>query len=147
MLSARDSQLAADESLDAQAVVSPPTQPAVGWCVLVLLLFGISTARFATNKFFERVAEPVQPRFVVNINQASLSELRALPEVGTALAQRIIEYRDVHGDFRSIDDLQSVKGLGPKTVDRLRALLTLGDVNSEESAEAMWLARGNGPTK
>jgi competence protein ComEA len=54
------------------------------------------------------------------LNQATLSELGALPGVGPKLAQRVIEHRDEKGPFRSVDDLRQVRGIGRKKFDRLR---------------------------
>lgn len=56
----------------------------------------------------------------VNINTADASELTALPGIGTVKAQAIVAYRQTHGPFRSVDDLDHVKGIGPATVARLR---------------------------
>lgn len=56
----------------------------------------------------------------VDLNQATLSDLEALPGIGPKLAQRVIEHRDENGPFRSVDDLRQVKGIGRKKFDRLR---------------------------
>jgi competence protein ComEA len=61
---------------------------------------------------------PVRP--AVDLNHATAAELRLLPGLGESLSQRIIEYRRQHGDFRSVDDLRKVYGIGPKTLERLR---------------------------
>lgn len=50
------------------------------------------------------------------INRASASELEALPGIGPTLAQRIAQYRDKHGPFKSKADLLNVPGIGPKLV-------------------------------
>lgn len=57
---------------------------------------------------------------LVNINTASAAELELLPGIGPALAQRILDYRTAHGPFRSLADLDRVKGIGPRTLERLR---------------------------
>lgn len=61
----------------------------------------------------------------VNINSASETELVALPGIGPAKARAITEYRQQQGGFKSIDDLQQVKGIGPATLTKLRAHVTL----------------------
>ncbi len=57
---------------------------------------------------------------LLNINTASTEELQTLPNIGERMAKRIIDYRIQHGDFVSVDALQKVKGIGPKTIDKLR---------------------------
>ncbi len=52
---------------------------------------------------------------VVNINEADASQLSLLPRVGPALAQRIIDFREGFGPFRSAEDLLLVQGIGEKT--------------------------------
>ncbi len=56
----------------------------------------------------------------LNLNTATAEELAALDRIGPALAGRIIRYREEHGPFRTIDQLQEVKGIGPKTFARIR---------------------------
>lgn len=59
----------------------------------------------------------------ININTANQAELELLPGIGPSLAQRIIDDRGAHGAFRSVDDLDRVKGIGPKTIQKLRPLV------------------------
>jgi competence protein ComEA len=60
----------------------------------------------------------------VNINTASAAELEALPGIGPVLAQRIIDYRQTNGPFRTPEDMKRVKGIGDVTFERLRDLIT-----------------------
>ena len=53
---------------------------------------------------------------ILPINRATASELEALPGIGPTLAQRIAQYRDKHGPFKSKADLLNVPGIGPKLV-------------------------------
>lgn len=63
----------------------------------------------------------------VNINTASAADLdRALVSVGPARAQAIVEYRQAHGPFKSVEELVLVKGIGLKTVERNRDLIEVG---------------------
>ena len=61
----------------------------------------------------------------VNLNTASASELDSLPGIGPAYAQRIIDYRDSNGGFSVIEDVQNVKGIGPKTFEKMKDLITI----------------------
>jgi competence protein ComEA len=61
----------------------------------------------------------------VNINTADTTQLTLLPGIGPKAADSIIEYRKSAGDFTSIDDLVKVKGIGPKTMEKLRPYLSL----------------------
>ena len=57
---------------------------------------------------------------LLNINTASAEELQTLPNIGVQMAQRIVDYRTQHGKFASVDALQNVKGIGAKTLEKLR---------------------------
>jgi competence protein ComEA len=61
----------------------------------------------------------------VNINTATLDQLVALPGIGPAIAQRIISYREEHGPFRSVKDLDNVPGIGPSHMADLEPLVTV----------------------
>lgn len=61
----------------------------------------------------------------VNLNTADQAALETLPRVGPALAQRIIAWRDQNGRFTAVDDLLSVTGIGEKTFEGLRELVTV----------------------
>ena len=63
---------------------------------------------------------------IVNINKADAAALaQNLNGIGEAKAQKIIEYREQHGGFQSIDELANVPGIGAKTVDRNRDSISL----------------------
>lgn len=61
--------------------------------------------------------------FQVDLNTAEAAELRLLPGVGEKIAQRIIDSRTKEGRFQSVDDLQRVRGIGPKTLERIKPYL------------------------
>jgi len=62
---------------------------------------------------------------IINVNTAKKDELIFLPNVGPVTAERIIRFREDFGVFKSIDDLTRVKGIGPKTLDKLRKYVTI----------------------
>jgi len=70
---------------------------------------------------------PVAPAGTkVNINTATAAELDALPGIGPALAQRIVDYRNTRGPFATLADLTQVSGIGPTTFDQFKDLITVG---------------------
>ncbi|GHU95633.1 hypothetical protein FACS1894208_08780 [Clostridia bacterium] len=62
------------------------------------------------------------PSGPVNINTAGLTELQRLPGVGPAIAQRILDDRAANGAYRTVDDLLRVKGIGEKTLEKIRPM-------------------------
>lgn len=57
---------------------------------------------------------------LLNINTAAVTELQTLPNIGERTAQRIVDHREQHGKFANVDALQNVKGIGAKTLEKLR---------------------------
>ena len=62
----------------------------------------------------------------VNINIATQSELEAVKGLGPAKAKAIIAYRESKGGFKSLDDLDNVKGFGKASIDKLKGDLSVG---------------------
>jgi len=62
----------------------------------------------------------------VNLNTATKDELVALPGIGPAKAQAILDYRAEHGGFKTVEELKDVKGIGAKRFEKLKADLTVG---------------------
>jgi competence protein ComEA len=72
------------------------------------------------------VAEATAPATsLVNINMASAEDLETLPGIGEVLAATIVQYRDEHGPFTSVDQLVDVSGIGEVTLEELRDLVTV----------------------
>lgn len=66
---------------------------------------------------------PAGSGHAVSLSRASQAELETLPRIGPATAQRIIAWREAHGPFRSVDDVLAVSGIGPATLEGIRALV------------------------
>lgn len=66
---------------------------------------------------------PVAAANLIDINTADASTLIKLPGVGKATAKRIIEYRAANGPFKRVDDLVKVRGIGKKTLQKMRAMI------------------------
>lgn len=66
------------------------------------------------------------PRMLlININSAPADSLELLPGIGPVNASRIIDYRNTHGAFESIDELTDISGIGPKTLKKIENFITL----------------------
>jgi len=59
----------------------------------------------------------------INLNTASLEELGTLPRVGPVLAQRIVDWRQQHGRFKTVQELDAIDGIGPKLLEALLPLV------------------------
>jgi comEA protein len=62
---------------------------------------------------------------LININTADASQLIELPRVGPKLAQRILDFRKSNGNFKRVQDLMKVKGIGEKVFAKLQPLITI----------------------
>jgi competence protein ComEA len=79
---------------------------------------------------------PVLP-YRVDLNHARRAELLQLPGVGASMAQRIEDYRQAHGGFRSVQELTRIHGIGPATLERLQPwVFVTAEASEEEAAPA-----------
>ena len=62
---------------------------------------------------------------LVNINTADVEQLATLKGIGPAMAQRIIDYREQNGKFKTLDELKNVRGIGQKKFDALKDKITI----------------------
>lgn len=107
------------------------------FCWLVVTICLVSVGRNRTETI-----PATSDNNLVNPNNAPWWELTILPEIGPALAREIVAYRELQrtvkdtcGDvvFKSLGDLDGVRGIGPKTIARLAPYLTFGDENLAKS--------------
>lgn len=80
-----------------------------------------------TKKFLKQEAEKNSSSGgeVVDINSANESELQKIKGVGQATAKRIIDYRTQHGDFKSVEEIKNVRGIGEKTFEKMKNFMTV----------------------
>jgi competence protein ComEA len=97
-------------------------RPSVVFALLIVLTAAVAIAADS---------EP-SPKGVVNINTAEGEQLQLLPRVGPALAERIINFREIHGPFKSTDELVAVRGIGESSLEQLRPFVV---VNGETTLE------------
>ena len=72
-------------------------------------------------------AVPVTIEDKININTADAAQLETLPGIGPVLAQKIIEYRQTYGQFRIIDQIKDVSGIGDATFAEIEPYITVGE--------------------
>src|SRR5215213_1967363 len=68
-------------------------------------------------------AEPLTARYLVDVNKAEWPELAELPDIGETMARRIVNARETGGEFRDHDDLRRVRGIGPRTLEKMKPYL------------------------
>ncbi len=116
-----------------------------GICILIVLVFflgffvgrntahqGTALAALSVSLIPEKSSTDVNSLFPapaekININTADKDELAGLPGIGETLAQEIINYRQTHGPFTSVDQLKEVNGIGEKRLEDIRSLVTTGE--------------------
>lgn len=102
----------------------PPAGGVLRWWLVIGAVFAIIIVSAAiSSRGSNRSASVRVPTAVVNVNRASLAELRALPHVSEAVAQAIIDGRP----YSSADDLIRVYGIGPKTLEGIRPYVKVDD--------------------
>jgi competence protein ComEA len=91
-----------------------------------VLVFAVAVLALVPPAARGATPQPAASGDKVNINTAGVDELVALPGIGKAYAERIVEYRQKNGPFKRIEDILNVRGIGEKTFERIRDRLTLG---------------------
>lgn len=71
----------------------------------------------------------------VDLNTATKDELESIKGVGPAKAQAIIDYRQANGPFKSVSDLENVKGFGEKSIKKLKKEVTVGGASADKKDE------------
>lgn len=61
----------------------------------------------------------------IELNKAGVEDLAIIPGIAHGLAQRIVEFRELNGPFKTYNELRRVKGIGPKNIERFRSYLSL----------------------
>ena len=100
-------------------------------CIFFVLLAGVFIGRNFSDSYISIRTDGTAPSTStpdeqpvndgrIDINSASLQQLQLLPGIGETLAQRILDYREEHGAFASVDDLLNVSGIGEKKLEQIR---------------------------
>ena len=108
------------ESSGDTALIPARLQPIVA-CAAAGLLLAACAWLAAGDRPVDHDAPPVAAaRFTTNINTAPAVELAQLPGLGPTMAARIVEHREAHGPFPTVEALLDVPGIGPTTLERMR---------------------------
>lgn len=86
----------------------------------VLILLGSLLRFFKVGLKEPTFKEVISHPLIVNINAASKEELESIPGIGKVTARKIIEYRSRYGQFRGLEDLKKVKGIGDKKIEVIK---------------------------
>jgi competence ComEA-like helix-hairpin-helix protein len=122
-----------------------PTMPGSAWSrgvqIAAAFLLGVALTLFFGHVYLSthwstrptelKPPEPSARR--IDLNRADKTQLLQVPNIGPALAERIVKHREENGDFHSVDDLKQVHGIGSATLARLKPWLCVsGDADADE---------------
>ncbi len=94
----------------------------VAVCIALATVWGVKAVShiWGTDEIKVRPGEPVLVPARLNINTADRHELTLLPGIGPATADAIVRDREENGPYGSLQDMQRVRGIGPRTVENIR---------------------------
>lgn len=96
---------------------------------MVMSFFVFLTALLTLN-LSHSTSYASQVEGLVNLNTATVEQLEAVPNIGKAKAEAIVQYRKDNGDFKDLEEVKKVKGIGDKLFDKIKGHLTIKGENS-----------------
>lgn len=101
-----------------------------------MLVVGLSGMVLADEKRGETgaMAEPMAGE-KIDVNTATAEQLQEVKGIGPKKAEEIVKHRTDKGDFKSVDDLAKVKGIGEATVEKIRDQVMVGTSSKEKASE------------
>ena len=95
-------------------------------CAAILLFAGVIGLVGSRAHVPARSGQAIEVSTGVDVNRAGASELALLPGIGPVLSERIVRDREMNGPFFSVEGLERVKGIGPRTVMKIRPHVVAG---------------------
>ncbi len=94
---------------------------------LVLVLFNVYSISYDKTEKREYTPEKIESMDIekVNINTADAEILTGLKGISDTVAQNVVDYREEHGDFKDIEEIKNVKGIGDKIFDSIKIMITV----------------------
>lgn len=102
----------------------PPVDPAIERRFLAIS-DSLNTSEREQHARALTIVDQAADAWTINVNEATAAQLQRLPGIGPVMAQRIVDYREAHGRFVRIDDLLKVRGIGPKTLAKMKKYIAL----------------------
>jgi len=96
---------------------------AISICILISLNIVNYIRREHQKQNYTLLVEEIKVQ--MSINEAAMSELMNLPGIGPSIAQRIVEYREMNGEFKKLEDVKKVKGIGDKLFQKILPYIKL----------------------
>lgn len=101
-------------------------------CILLAFVLGLSLGQ--RDRGTIQITQTIRPlpdatedfTLLININTASAEQLAALPGIGEGYANRIVEYREANGPFRTVEELLLVEGIGESRLEAILDYITAG---------------------
>ena len=109
------------------------------FALLCLAFVGLQLASAVTC--FSATKKP--PAHPIDINSASSAQLQEVPGIGPATAEKILQMRKSYGAFKNVDDLLSVRGIGPKRLEKMRKYLVAGHAAQRKGTTSPPTAAGS----
>jgi competence protein ComEA len=91
----------------------------------LVVALGLSGATVAVAAPEAEAKPAAAPTHTIDLNTASVEQLTEVPGIGQTLAERIVEFRQKEGPFRSVEDLMKVRGIGEKSFEKMKPWFTV----------------------